>query len=78
MRRTRRKKGQVSRSMKNVDAFLDLPLPHINLAFRWELQNTSREASWRENYEAIKWTPLRSGMLADLYLNSPVSMQCNK
>ncbi|XP_050695852.1 dopamine beta-hydroxylase-like [Eriocheir sinensis] len=45
---------------------------------RWELQNTSQEATWRENYEAIKWTPLRSGMLADLYLNSPVSMQCNK
>ncbi|MPC27419.1 Dopamine beta-hydroxylase [Portunus trituberculatus] len=44
----------------------------------WELQATSREASWRQNYQAIRWTPLRSGMLGDLYLNSPLSMQCNK
>ncbi|XP_063846631.1 dopamine beta-hydroxylase-like isoform X3 [Scylla paramamosain] len=45
---------------------------------RWELQSTSREVNWRQNYQAIRWTPLRSGMLADLYLNSPLSMQCNK
>ncbi|XP_045624015.2 dopamine beta-hydroxylase [Procambarus clarkii] len=45
---------------------------------RWELQETSPEEGWRENYQHIRWTPLRSGMLADLYLNSPISMQCNK
>ncbi|KAG0710175.1 Dopamine beta-hydroxylase [Chionoecetes opilio] len=45
---------------------------------RWELQNTSQEAGWRDNYQGIRWTPLRAGMLADLYLNSPLSMQCNK
>ncbi|XP_047490097.1 dopamine beta-hydroxylase-like [Penaeus chinensis] len=45
---------------------------------RWELQPTSREQSWRENYEAIEWTPLRAGVLADLYDHAPLSMQCNK
>ncbi|ROT65945.1 putative dopamine beta-hydroxylase [Penaeus vannamei] len=45
---------------------------------RWELQPTSREKSWRENYEAVEWTPLRAGVLADLYDHAPLSMQCNK
>ncbi|KAG7172985.1 Dopamine beta-hydroxylase-like [Homarus americanus] len=51
---------------------------YFNFMNRWELQQTSPELGWRENYQAIRWTPLRSGMMADLYQNSPLSMQCNK
>ncbi|XP_053655726.2 dopamine beta-hydroxylase [Cherax quadricarinatus] len=53
-------------------------ISYFNFMNRWELQDTSPELGWRENYQSIHWTPLRSGMLADLYNNSPISMQCNK
>ncbi|XP_064089523.1 dopamine beta-hydroxylase-like [Macrobrachium nipponense] len=45
---------------------------------RWELQPTSPDLGWRGNYHAIQWTPLRSGVLHDMYFNAPLSMQCNK
>ncbi|XP_071521635.1 dopamine beta-hydroxylase [Panulirus ornatus] len=51
---------------------------YFRLMKRWELQQTSPELGWRGNYQAIRWTPLRAGVLDDMYQNSPLSMQCNK
>ncbi|KAK3855978.1 hypothetical protein Pcinc_037654 [Petrolisthes cinctipes] len=51
---------------------------YLRFMKRWELQETSDDLGWRENYHAIRWTPLRANMLGDMYLNSPLSMQCNQ
>ena len=31
-----------------------------------------------ENYQSITWTPARSNVLHQMYMESPISMQCNQ
>ncbi|KAM3965288.1 tyramine beta hydroxylase [Aphomia sociella] len=46
---------------------------------RWDNISISYDSPPRHNYLAITpWTPLRVSGLNDLYVESPISMQCNK
>ncbi|CAL4186139.1 unnamed protein product, partial [Meganyctiphanes norvegica] len=51
---------------------------YLKFMKRMELQCTSEDLGWVENYQAIEWTPLRASLLHDLYERAPLSMQCNK
>ncbi|KAK7083788.1 hypothetical protein SK128_003689, partial [Halocaridina rubra] len=53
-------------------------MAYFDFMKKQELQETSPDLGWRENYHAIQWTPLRAGALYDMYDNAPISMQCNK
>ncbi|KAL7645712.1 UNVERIFIED_CONTAM: hypothetical protein RMT77_002589 [Armadillidium vulgare] len=44
----------------------------------FELEPTSPEFGWRENYKSIEWTPLRANFLQNMYEEAPLSMQCNR
>ncbi|XP_054271287.1 dopamine beta-hydroxylase [Macrosteles quadrilineatus] len=44
----------------------------------WENQPTSPKLGISDNYKAIDWTPVRASILNQLYLESPIYMQCNQ
>ncbi|XP_046669183.1 dopamine beta-hydroxylase [Homalodisca vitripennis] len=44
----------------------------------WERQPTSPHMGISDNYRAIDWNPVRASVLHELYLQSPIYMQCNQ
>jgi len=44
----------------------------------YEYQNTSEKFPVSTNYQNIEWSPHQANQLHSFYLNSPLSMQCNK
>lgn len=50
----------------------------LNFMKRWDKDKTSKEKGYRDNFYSIRWTPLTSHLLDNLFQTSPLSMQCNK
>ncbi|GLG99738.1 Tyramine beta-hydroxylase [Gryllus bimaculatus] len=51
---------------------------YFRFMHEWERQRTGASLGVSDNYRAIEWTPLRARLLADLYHEAPLSMQCNQ
>nr|BAO52001.1 tyramine beta-hydroxylase [Gryllus bimaculatus] len=51
---------------------------YFRFMHEWERQRTGAALGVSDNYRAIEWTPLRARLLADLYHEAPLSMQCNQ